>query len=263
MDIEDNLRREYGDYFQCGICQTFSEYEILFAKSYEEYHYDDEGTKGQGFAIIQCQKCESLSLLTIKISGELRFESLLNEEDLNEFLRDNPDILNTEFSFYSADKFDDGAQPFYALCMSILGQYPFGLSVSKDVPDQIKLDIQESFNCLAIGAVNASVIMSRRVIQQIAINFGVKEDKFLGKALNELKEKNIINNELHEALIEVKNWGDGGAHPGKIQNILPEDAKKVADLMLFLVNYIYPTKRDPSPMVEELKKIRQGKSPKK
>lgn len=174
-------------------------------------------------------------------------------DDLNDFLEDNPQILSTDW-----DEFN--GSPFGIICMSLIGQYPCGKEINKDIPKHIRVDILEAFNCLTVNAPYASVMMSRRVIQQIAIEFGSKKDIFLGTALNELREKELINNDLHDALIEVKIWGDGGAHPGKIHHISLEEAEKVAELMFFLVRFIYPEKSDPKPMVEELKKIRQGKS---
>lgn len=253
MDITKKFQNWYKD-FTCGSCYKKLGYDALYAQAEWLDEAGCDSANGKGFAVLKCRNCEFLNIVNINIAGDIFPESINNKYELNYFLEANPEILFTD---WSEGSFDPSLGIIY---MSLLGQYPYGLVISDNVPLHIKLDIQEAFNCLAVDAPHASVMMSRRVIQQIALNFGVKEGMFLGTALNGLREKGLINDELHEALIEVKNWGDDSAHPGKVAMIFLEEARKVAELMFILVKTIFPVKDDSKSLVDKLKEIRKGKS---
>ena len=204
MDLEKEFKNWHREFY-CGHCQNRATYEIRFAEAFDEdiafYQFHD----GLGYAILKCRSCNELNLMVIKIKGTQVFEEIKNEKELENFFSDYPSVIDIEWIEGVADGKDD---PLDMIYIENQGQYPYPLILSDSVPKQIYSDVQEAFNCLAIDAPNASVMMSRRVIQQIAIYLGVKEDVFLGSALNELRKNNFISDELHAALIEVKNWGD-------------------------------------------------------
>jgi len=253
MDIAKKFQSWYRD-FTCGHCYKKLGYDVLHAQAewFDEAGF--ESADGKGFAILKCRNCGFLNTVNIDIEGDFLSEAINNKYELNYFLEENTHILITDWS----ESYYDGHLGI--IYMSLQGQYPYGLEINDNVPLYIKCDVHEAFNCLAINAPHASVMMSRRVIQQIALNFGVKEDVFLGTALNGLKEKGLINDDLYEALMEVKNWGDSGAHPGKVPMIFIEEARKVAELMFILVKTIFPVKDDSKSLVDKLKEIRKGKA---
>lgn len=250
MDITKNFQKWYKD-FTCGYCHKKLGFDIRYAEA-EFFEEQLDVANGQGFAVAKCRDCGYLNIVILNVKGDIHPGGFDYEYELNIYLDENPDILTSDWIEY-------GGPTSFAF-MVYQGQYPFGLQISNDVPSQIQNDIREAFNCLSVNAPNASVMMSRRVIQQISLSFGVKEDMFLGTALNGLKEKGLISDELHEALMEVKNWGDGGAHPRKVTPIYIEEARKVAELMFILVKTIFPVKDDSKSLVDKLKEIRKGKS---
>jgi hypothetical protein len=252
MNITKNFQNWYKD-FTCGHCYKKLGFDIRYAEA--EYFDDPEGLEyanGQGFVVIKCRHCNFLNIIILNIKGDDYGASFDDEYEFDAYLAENPDIVASEWFEHS--------RPTSFAFMRYQGQYPCGLELSDNIPEQIRGSIREAFNCLAVNASNASVMMSRRVVQEVALNFGVARNMFLGTALNTLKEKGLISDELYEALIEVKNWGDGGAHPGKIEIIHLYEARKVAELVLILVKSVFPANDDPKSLVDELKRIRQGKS---
>lgn len=256
MDITKKFQNWYKD-FTCGFCYKKLGFDVRFAEI--EYFDDPEGLQyanGQGFVVMKCRHCGFLNLITINIYGDEYPVDFDYDYEFTSYMQLHPNILASDW--IEGDSYRSGFTSF--AFMEYQGQYPCGLELSDKIPEQIRGSIREAFNCLAVNATNASVIMSRRVVQEVALNFGVDKKTHLWTALNTLKENDLIGDELHEALIEVKNWGDDGAHPGEIEAIHLYEARKVAELVFVLVKSVFLPKDNPKSLVDELKRIRKGKS---
>ena len=102
---------------------------------------------------------------------------------------------------------------------------------------EVRDDFKEAINCYNNGFYNASMIMTRRAIQQEMIN-----KKAVGKNLYDQIESMGISKNLKALLQKVKNFGNYGAHPDfclfDINEEKIENKKEFAKLSLeFLDRY--------------------------
>ena len=253
MDIAENFKKWQTD-FICGHCFNHAGYDVQYA---ELELFDDAGVDvafGSGFVILKCHRCAFLNMVSLGVGGDQWPVTISNEHDLRKYFDGHPSILISDWGI------GDTVAGFAS--MTYLGQFPFGIDQRDNIQQQIRNDLIEAFNCLSVNAVNASVMMSRRVVQQITGHFGIDKKLPLKQALKELKkvEKEKITDELYASLIEVKNWGDSGAHPGKFDKITHDEARKVAELVLTLLENIFPIKDDVALKAKELQKMRNRKA---
>ena len=98
---------------------------------------------------------------------------------------------------------------------------------------EVKEDFLEAISCYNHGLYNASMVMSRRAIEQEAFDKGAK-----GNDLHKKIEALDINKELKALLKEIKDLGNFGAHPA-LRGKTIKDEKKCAELSLrFLDTYL-------------------------
>ena len=91
--------------------------------------------------------------------------------------------------------------------------------------NEVKEDFEEAIDCYNHGFYNASMIMSRRAIQQEMDSKNAKEEK--EKNLYEQIESMEISKSLKALLYKVKNFGNYGAHPDF--SLFDKDGQKIDD----------------------------------
>lgn len=106
------------------------------------------------------------------------------------------------------------------------------------VSDDIWIDYIEACKCLDIKTYNATVVMCRRALQNIAIDKGAKKSDDLYIQLEDLKNKGIIQGILYEAAKHIRTIGNDGAHPEK-SKVTEDDAKEIKDFTWQIIDYIY------------------------
>jgi len=119
--------------------------------------------------------------------------------------------------------------------------YPFPSFIEGDIegiPDDIRIDYFESCKCYAIKAYNATVVMCRRALQNIAIDKGAKKSDDLYIQLDHLRNKNIIQGILYDVARQIRTIGNDGAHPENAK-VTEEDAKEINDFTWQIIEYIY------------------------
>lgn len=229
MDIRKKFKLWHKD-FICGHCFSQSGYDAEYATVQlfrEGWIFDEPSAMvGTGVSAVKCRECGELSIILLDITAAE------DSDDLDVYHAhpdEHPELLQM-----SEDEWG---------IVHERGQYPFGLILDKSVPEPIRADLQEAYNCLAIGAKNSSVLMSRRAVQQIVLEFaipGISAHTGLSEALAKARDAGNIDAGLYEQQIEVKSWGDLGAHPGSAEPIDLEEAKTVATLVTQLAKRIYP-----------------------
>ncbi|MDA3815335.1 MAG: DUF4145 domain-containing protein [Patescibacteria group bacterium] len=90
----------------------------------------------------------------------------------------------------------------------IIGDYKTQINLQKIERDLVRKDFTEAIDCYNNGFYNASMVMSRRSIQQ---EIEGKEAK--GKNLYEKINSLVTSENLKKLLNKIKNFGNSGAHP--------------------------------------------------
>jgi hypothetical protein len=109
--------------------------------------------------------------------------------------------------------------------------------------------------------------MCRRVIEHLVAELGepLSKGNQLNSALNKLKKRKGIDQELVDRLLEVKDWGNLAAHIDlDTKRISTAEAKKVVDFVYNLVLSVYPLEDvyDPDKEMKELKQSRDRRTSK-
>jgi len=249
MSIEKNIKGLILD-FTCGHCFAQSGYDVLFA----EYSVS-RGTwgvffDGGAFAIVKCRHCEMLNLLSFQLNENDYGPSLNSPHEFRPYLEEHPSIITARYEGHVLEDI---------LSMQLLGQFPHGHKLGKQIPDDIKRDIQEAASCLAVSAPNSAAIMCRRVIERLAIHFGVRE-RTLATTLKVLENKKLIDIELVSAFKEIKDWGNIGAHPKENDTgIYQAEAEKIVRFTYLIVERVF-NRSDIQNVANELAKIRKEKN---
>lgn len=97
--------------------------------------------------------------------------------------------------------------------------------IDERLPEPFKKDLKEAAYCLSVKASNATAMMCRRIVSQLAIGNGADPTKTTGPQLKYLREKGLIDEKLLNAAYGIKSFGDDGAHPP--DDVGLEEAKKV------------------------------------
>ena len=251
MSIEKNVNGYISD-FTCGHCFAQSGYNVLSA----EYSVN-RGTWGDFFgggaiAIIECRHCEMINLLIFRLDEVDYDHSINNEYGVMPFLEEHPEIVSASYDNQMKCLAD-------ILSLHLLGQFPYGHKLGEKIPDDIKRDLQEAANCLSVNAPNSAAIMCRRVIERIAIHFGVNE-RTLSGTLKVLEDKKLIDCEYIIAFKEIKDWGNIGAHPKENDpGIYQTEAERIVRFTYLIVERVF-YKLDIQTAVNELAAIRKGKN---
>ena len=240
--------------FTCGYCFAQSGYDNVFSDHAEIRHTYGDLLAGKAIAVLRCRKCKMHNIFTFSVS-ESDYGDSMPESDMGPYLAERPQIISCGY--------DEELGMITPMWIECTGQYPCGHKLRESVPENIRLDLQEAGNCLAIEASNAAAIMCRRVIERLAAHLGVTPNKrrMLGQTLKELEKKGLISADLLAALREIKEWGDIGTHPGENeQGIQFSESRKVFELTSLLIEQVFPG-ADMRSRQDELRLTRENRNP--
>ena len=101
----------------------------------------------------------------------------------------------------------------------------------------IRCDIEEAKKCFSVSAFSATVVMARRAVESICIDKGANKSNQLYKQIEEIRQKEIITEDLKEWATEVRYTGNTGAHAGLQPT--KEDAESILHLAEQFAHVIY------------------------
>lgn len=251
MDISENIRGLIKD-FTCGYCSARSGYIVAFSDWSAWRGAWGDLYAGCAIAVLECSNCKMLNALIFEVDEEDN-DIPFDGGHIGPYLVEHPEILQAGY--------DESQNTYSPVWMELLGQYPHGLKLNEAVPEQIRQDMREAGNCLAVGASNAAIIMCRRVVERLATHIGVKSDKnrMLGATLKELEDRKLVSENLLKALREIKDWGNITTHPSEDEKYIDlSEARKIVDLVFHIVESVFP-KVDINKTADELKRMRENK----
>ncbi len=111
------------------------------------------------------------------------------------------------------------------------------LTFSSFIPADILKNFKEAQDCFKFGLYTPSVIMCRLVLEAICHNNSCTGSTLIQK-LEDLKNKNIINDQLYEWVDALRLLGNIAAHDFT-STVKKEDSKDVLDLIHAIIEYIY------------------------
>lgn len=155
--------------FTCGYCKAQAGYNIVYADRCEETSIHGDFIGGRGFVVLECRSCKMLNLVTLKISSDLNEYPAGNNFGNALYLAKHLNVLQTNY-----DQDTNTIQPFR---VEYCGQFPSGLKMDKNVPIGIRHDIEEAGNCLSVDVANAVLLMCRRVVEKMVVDFGIPSKK--------------------------------------------------------------------------------------
>ena len=115
---------------------------------------------------------------------------------------------------------------------------PLPEPTSKEIPESIRLDIDEAKICLYAKAYRAAAVMARRAIQGAAIMKGASKGGKLVSQINELRESGVITEDLKNWASAVRYVGNDAAHPGDIA-VDKESAEDIVDLAIQFMEVVF------------------------
>ena len=106
-------------------------------------------------------------------------------------------------------------------------------------PEEIRFLLIEAYQCYKHKTYTASVIMCRKTLEGICYLNGIKRKSMsLPKRLQKLKEKGIIDNQLHEWAKVIKDAGNDAVHFSLV-TFSKQDAHDILDFTRALADYIF------------------------
>jgi len=245
MALETNIERMITD-FTCGFCSSQSGYEIVFADRSE---YRPPGfplpVMGRALAVVRCRSCGMFSVLFFAVEDKEEPFSMEDDVLTYHYLEEHPEIIDDDGELLSPFEVDGTSYVMIPpLRLKLMGQWPHG-SRFESIPESIRQDVQEAGNCLAVGAVNASAVMCRRAVERLAKSLGVqvKPREGLRDILTKLKDQGHIDEALFAAMMEIKDWGNIGAHAGEEANLRFDEMHQVLDLVVQAIEYAHSNQR--------------------
>jgi hypothetical protein len=184
--------------------------------------------------VVECINCAAL------VNGEViaSYQSYVDEDTLEQytFLKcpkcSRPFIMLEvqdvqEATFYGQDLWDE-PQRLYP---------PSEMSVSRAIPDSLRLSYEEARSCLRARAYTATAIMCRKTLEGIAEEHQITA-RNLAAALKEMKDKGIIENRLYEWADVLRTSGNDAAHSVN-SRISVQDAKDILEFTHALLEYVF------------------------
>ena len=244
--IEKNIKRLVKE-FTCGFCYSQTGYDIIFADYSVLRSYYGDILNGIAVAILRCRQCQMYNSLNFTVVEEDHI-SARDQEELEELLANKPNIISASIN------------PDWMTIINLSGQFPFGRNFPNDIPEDIIRIIREAGDCLAVGALNAAVVMCRRAVEKLAVNSGINVKVMqLTKILGQLKANGDIDEALYEALTEIRYWGNRSAHAlHEDEGLEIEQAREMFDLVVHAVEYAFSKRR----LENRTMKLRQRRIPK-
>lgn len=221
--------------FVCGYCFAQSGYDVVAANCL--WRHDDLWAggmiaEGKAFVVAKCRNCRLPNLVVFDVHYD---EHIFRVDEWF-----SPEFYCAEHPGTILVDWDATEHIVYGYTwVSFVGQYPYGYKFSASIPDAVRDDLQEAANCLAVNAASACAAMCRRAIERLAKSLGIEPESNLCNTLKKMRDKGYIDQALFEALYEVKQWGNIGAHADDTDTIELEEARALLGLVVRSVEYVY------------------------
>lgn len=114
---------------------------------------------------------------------------------------------------------------------------PLPSPTEKDIPELIRLDLDEAKICFSSGAYRAAAVMARRAMQVAAVEKGATGDKLVSQ-IHALQQAGKITMDLKDWADAVRWVGNDAAHPSGVQ-VTKDDAGDVLQLAEQFLHVLY------------------------
>ena len=121
----------------------------------------------------------------------------------------------------------------------VMNQFP-GIIIGNNVnhlPKDVEGLYQEARNCISVAAYTASTLCCRKILMNIAVDFGAEERKTFIEYIEYLKKKSLVPQEANEVLQHIRTKGNDATH--KIEIIEKENAENLIEYIEILLKFVY------------------------
>jgi|GEM_PF-2701869 len=106
------------------------------------------------------------------------------------------------------------------------------------LPEEIVEDFKEAFGCYLHGFYKASVIMCRRLLEEILTSRGANPEYLVSDMIKQLVVQGVIDSRLKRIADDIKELGNRGAHVNR-KIIDDGDAFNALTFSDFLITWLY------------------------
>lgn len=191
-----------------------------------------------------CPHCQAISQMNFIIPSKMKQSIYANLQDIRATYILGENARNRVNNIENiADVYEEFANSF-AICQSckkisiwvdekmIYPKSRLTPLPNEDLPDDIKADYEEA-SLIVQDSPRGACALLRLALQKLMIYLG--EDKNLDKAIKNLIDKKIINEDLQKALDTVRVIGNSAVHPNELDI---KDNKEIAIALFKIINYI-------------------------
>ena len=113
-----------------------------------------------------------------------------------------------------------------------------GLKERIELPNEIVSSFKEALGCYLSGYHNASVVLSRKLLEGVLIKKGASPNQRVCDMIKELVKRGILDDKLKNLADEIKYLGNVGAHI-KEEDANKADAEQALHFCDFLVTWLF------------------------
>lgn len=107
-----------------------------------------------------------------------------------------------------------------------------------ELPNEIVSNFKEAFGCYLDGYYQASVVMSRRLLEQVLLSKGAAPKQRVCDMIKELARRGILDTRLTDLADDIKYLGNIGAHV-KEEEANKSDAETTLHFSDFLITWLF------------------------
>lgn len=116
---------------------------------------------------------------------------------------------------------------------------PIAVLNLKSIPPEIEADAKEALLAFKVGALKATVVMCRRVVEVTCQNQSAAGSNLRAK-IDDLQTKQLIDSRLKDWAHQIRFFGNFAAHPDPaFGDITQGDAEMMIDFMTTFLEYIF------------------------
>lgn len=119
------------------------------------------------------------------------------------------------------------------------------------LPDDLDSLYNEIRNCLSVGSYTASVLLARKMLMNIAVSEGAKENMSFYDYITYLEDHGFITNKMKPWVDYIRKIGNVATH--EIPDISKDDALKTLEFTSMLLKLVYEF---PNKMQEQTNELR-------
>lgn len=115
----------------------------------------------------------------------------------------------------------------------------FGNSVN-NIPDNVNSVYEEARKSFSVGAYTGVILLCRKLLMHVGVNFGAEENKNFVYYVNYLKDNHYVSQNSGEWIDSIRKFGNVATHQIVVNS--KADAEKMIKFceMLLKMNYEYP-----------------------